>query len=189
MSLTADAEPPGLIAPAAGRPNPGRACAGDGNIIPLRLARALGRAADLESHVCPDWWRTIFDELYLKTDGDVFENENNTRAEINSLIGAAKLHPSDRILDLCCGQGRHSLELARRGFTHPTGIDQSSYLISLARERARDAGADIAFIEADARLCRIPERQFDCVMMLGNCFGWAAATVPASTSAPMIAAK
>ena len=64
-----------------------------------------GRVADLEAHVRPDWWRTIFDELYLKTDGDLFENDANTSREVDELIAVAHLHPTDRVLDLCCGQG------------------------------------------------------------------------------------
>lgn len=134
--------------------------------------RCLGPVADLETHVRSDWWRVSFDEVYLKTDGDVFENDRNTRAEVNALVSAAELGPSDRVLDLCCGQGRHVLELARRGYRHVTGVDLSPYLIGLARRRARMAGVVARFIESDARNRRIAGEQFDCVAILGNSFGY-----------------
>src|SRR5580700_6210960 len=100
-------------------------------------ARTLGPVSDLERHLPSDWWRTLFNSLYLETDGDVIENDDNTRAEVDLLIKAAGLTRNDRVLDLCCGQGRHSLELARRGFSRVTGLDRSRYLIRLARKRAK----------------------------------------------------
>jgi len=132
----------------------------------------IGQVEDLESHVRPDWWRVIFDELYLKTDGDVFENDRNTQADVDALISAAGLRPRDRVLDLCCGQGRHALELARRGFRDVTGVDMSPYLIGLARRRARATGASVRFLESDAREWRLSGERFHCVAILGNSFGY-----------------
>jgi D-alanine-D-alanine ligase len=180
MTSTAETEPPGRtgkvrtlssgfspggLAPAndlaASQPEPG-----------LSGKHRLGQVEDLECHVRPDWWRVIFDELYLKTDGDVFENDRNTRAEVDALIAAAGLRPRDRVLDLCCGQGRHALELARRGFRDVTGVDMSPYLIGLARRRARTTGASVRFLESDARECQLSGERFHCVAILGNSFGY-----------------
>jgi D-alanine-D-alanine ligase len=110
--------------------------------------------------------------VYLKTDGDVVENDNNTVQEIDLLMRAAGLQKTDRVLDLCCGQGRHSLELARRGFAQVTGVDRSRYLIRLARKRAKQAGLPVNFHEGDARKFRLPESSFDCVILMGNSFGY-----------------
>ena len=98
--------------------------------------KTLGPISDLERHLPSEWWQTLFNSLYLKTDGDVVENDANTIAEVDMMIQSAGLEKNDRILDLCCGQGRHCLELAKRGFTQLTGIDRSRYLIRLARKRA-----------------------------------------------------
>ncbi|MCJ7772307.1 MAG: hypothetical protein MUP22_04135, partial [Desulfobacterales bacterium] len=68
--------------------------------------RTLGPIQDLERHLPSDWWRTLFNSVYLKTDGDVVENYENTQAEIDFVIRLAGLEKNDRILDLCCGQGR-----------------------------------------------------------------------------------
>src|SRR5690348_12399744 len=77
-------------------------------------ARTLGPVSDLERHLPTEWWRTLFNSLYLETDGDVVENDRNTEQEIDLLVKSAGLEPNDRILDLCCGQGRHVLELNRK---------------------------------------------------------------------------
>lgn len=134
--------------------------------------KTLGPVPDLERHLPSDWWRTLFNSVYLKTDGDVVENDANTAAEIDLLVKAAGLEPNDRILDLCCGQGRHAIELARRGFNHVTGVDRSRYLIRLAKKRAKARGLNVAFHEGDARRFRLPPSSFHCVALMGNSFGY-----------------
>ena len=101
-----------------------------------RDIRAAGPLRNLASHVPADWWRTLFGALYLRTDGDVVEDDRLTAREVDVLVAAAALSHRHRILDLCCGQGRHALELARRGFDHVTGLDHSSFLVQLAWQRA-----------------------------------------------------
>ena len=135
-------------------------------------ARTLGPVSDLERHLPSDWWRTLFNSLYLETDGDVIENDRNTAEEVDLLIRSAGIERNDRILDLCCGQGRHSLELARRDFPRVTGLDRSRYLIRLARKRARQRNLQVSFHEGDARRFRLGEAEFRCVCILGNSFGY-----------------
>ena len=134
----------------------------------------LGPISDLESHLPEDWWSTLFDKLYLLTDGDVFENAENTRTDIDAIIAAAGLRPGDTVTDLCCGQGRHLIELANRGFDNLTGIDRSRYLIRVARKRAQDAGVagKVALREGDARSPRLADASQDAVLILGNAFGY-----------------
>lgn len=134
--------------------------------------RTLGPVSDLERHLPSDWWRTLFNSLYLETDGDVIENDRNTAQEVDLLIRSGGVERDRRILDLCCGQGRHSLELARRGFARVTGLDRSRYLIRLARKRARQRNLPVSFHEGDARRFRLGDGEFDCVCVLGNSFGY-----------------
>ena len=134
--------------------------------------KTLGPVSDLERHLPTEWWQTLFNALYLKTDGDVVENVDNTMADVEMMIQSVGLEPNDRILDLCCGQGRHCIELGRRGFSNVTGIDRSRYLIRLARKRAKELNYTIFFREGDARKVRIPENSFHCVALMGNSFGY-----------------
>src|SRR5690349_10738843 len=135
-------------------------------------ARILGPVSNLEAHLPSDWWRTLFNSLYLKTDGDVFENDHNTVKEVDLLIRNTGLKCNDRILDLCCGQGRHTLELARRGFQYVTGLDRSRYLIRLARKRAKQYNLQVSFHEGDVRKFRLDDGKFHGVCILGNSFGY-----------------
>src|SRR5258707_4458330 len=121
---------------------------------PARARACLGRVAELESHLPQEWWRELFDSLYLMTDGDVVENDLNTSREVDTLIEATGVGKQDRILDLCCGQGRHVIELARRGYSSVRGIDRSGYLVRLARRRALEARVNASFLEGAARQLR-----------------------------------
>lgn len=134
--------------------------------------RSLGPISNLESHLPDEWWRKLFNAIYVKTDGDVVENAANTTREIELLLGAVDVDPDQHILDLCCGQGRHVLELARQGFRHVTGVDRSRYLVRLARKRAAAEKLDLVFKEGDARAPRLPDESFDLVTILGNSFGY-----------------
>ena len=138
----------------------------------INNSRTLGPVSDLEKHLPQSWWKTLFNSLYLKTDGDVVENNNNTKADVDLLI--RKLHPrsNDKILDLCCGQGRHTIELASRSFNGVTGIDRSRYLVRLARKRADNLGLKCKFSEGDARNIRLDENSIDIVYLMGNSFGY-----------------
>ena len=134
--------------------------------------RCLGPVADLEAHLPDEWWRTLFNALYVKTDGDVVENDDNTRREVDFITSATAVQPHSHILDLCCGQGRHVLELARRGYKHVSGLDRSRYLVRLAKKRAANEKLTAVFKEGDARTPRLPDESFDCVTVMGNSFGY-----------------
>ena len=132
----------------------------------------IGPVEDLESYVRADWWRHIFNANYLRTDGDVVDDPEITAAEIDAFLAMLEATPESRILDLCCGQGRHTLELARRGFKHLTGVDRSHYLIARAKRVFRQQGFQAVLREGDARKLRFPSDSFDIVYIAGNSFGY-----------------
>jgi D-alanine-D-alanine ligase len=134
--------------------------------------RCLGPVPNLEEHVQSDWWRKIFNSFYLKTDADVVDDDNITRQEIDEFVKILNLSREDKILDLCCGQGRHSLELAQRGFIGVEGIDRSHYLIQKARQTAKKDNLEVKFREGDARKLPFAPDSFDVVLILGNSFGY-----------------
>ena len=69
----------------------------------------LGPVDNLELHLQPDWWRRIFNSMYLKTDADVVEDKQITKSEVELFTSILKVEKDSQILDLACGQGRHSL--------------------------------------------------------------------------------
>ena len=132
----------------------------------------LGPVADLEMHLHPDWWRKIFNSMYLRTDADVVEDRQITSNEVEVFTSILNISKESAILDLACGQGRHSLEMARQNFSNITGLDRSHYLIRKAKSAAIQEGLKIAFKEGDARKLPFPNDAFDVVMILGNSFGY-----------------
>jgi D-alanine-D-alanine ligase len=133
--------------------------------------RSIGPVRNLEMHVKPDWWRGIFNHLYLKTDGDVVGDQQITEREIDRITAILALSPETEFLDLCCGQGRHTLELVRRGYA-AEGLDRSHYLIQKARKAAKREGLRVRFKEGDARVLPYKPDAFGAVLILGNSFGY-----------------
>lgn len=136
------------------------------------LRESIGPVEDLESYVKADWWRDIFNANYLRTDGDVVDDPEITESEIDAFLDMANIGRDACILDLCCGQGRHLLELARRGYSNLYGVDRSHYLISRAKRVARQLDLTATFREGDARKLRFPDDKFDFVYLAGNSFGY-----------------
>ena len=61
--------------------------------------------------------------------------------------------PYGSALDLGCGSGIWSVELAKRGW-EVTGIDIVPKALRRARERAREAGVEVRFVEGDVTALR-----------------------------------
>lgn len=87
-----------------------------------------------------------------------------TAQEVAFLLEHLELPPGARLLDVGCGAGRHSLELARRGL-HTVGIDLSSGLIRYAQEVAAAERLTAEFHVADARALEF-EGAFDAAICL-----------------------
>lgn len=132
----------------------------------------LGPVENLEVHLQPDWWRRIFNSMYLKTDADVVEDKLITKNEIELFSSILQVSKDSVILDLACGQGRHSLELSRQGYTNVYGLDRSHFLIRKAKSIMVQEGLKVNFKEGDARKLPFPNDMFDVVMILGNSFGY-----------------
>ncbi len=132
------------------------------------------------------WYQEFFDEDYMRFHLQGGEwVEARTAGQCDFLVEALELPPGARVLDLCCGQGRVSVELARRGFA-VTGLDLSEYLLGLAKGRAeqvplgmplaseRDArgtGVGVEWAHRDMR--DLPwEGEFDAVVSVFTSFGY-----------------
>lgn len=137
-----------------------------------KLIEVLGPVDNLESYVKADWWRHLFNANYLRTDGDVVEDVDITKNEVDIFLAALDIPNDNKILDLCCGQGRHALEIASRGYANVTGFDRSHYLIDRARKINKTKGLNVTFKEGDARKLPFQSDNFDAVLIAGNSFGY-----------------
>ena len=70
------------------------------------------------------------------------------------------------ILDIGCGDGNNAIYLASRGFD-VTGIDVSAKAISIAKQKAVEAGVDVTFITLDALNIRTLAKKFDTIIDFG----------------------
>jgi SAM-dependent methyltransferase len=120
------------------------------------------------AEAAPDWWKTDFGPGYLALyDGFLAER---TPVEVDQIEALLRLHPPRRALDLPCGQGRHAIELARRGYD-VTGVDLSPYMLGVAMERADAAGVRVRWLAGDMREALAGDT-FDLVLNLFTSFGY-----------------
>ena len=114
-----------------------------------------------------NWWEHFFEgapvDLWLQA-----LSPEQTAGEADSLVRALDVTPGAELLDVPCGSGRLSLELASRGH-HLTGVDWSHEF--LAHARSSDAARDVTWERRDMRDLPWPAR-FDGAFCLGNSFGY-----------------
>ncbi|MHA2378043.1 MAG: class I SAM-dependent methyltransferase [Candidatus Thorarchaeota archaeon] len=115
-------------------------------------------------HDQDEFWETHTKVMFSE------ERMAHTPDQVNALIALLDIQPNDAILDLCCGVGRHSLELAHRGFK-VTGVDRTEHYLRIATKRAQEEKLDIDFIEADMREFR-RESSFDVILSMFTSFGY-----------------
>ncbi len=114
------------------------------------------------------WYKHWFGEDYLKV--YPHRNEEEARLHVEFLLRNVALRPGQRILDLGCGNGRHAIELARRGM-RVVCLDLSAALLQHARDRAAAAGLSFPMVRSDMR--HLPFRRvFDAVLSFFTSFGY-----------------
>jgi SAM-dependent methyltransferase len=84
-------------------------------------------------------------ETYLR-----YNFAKGTAQEVPFLLDVLGLEQGQRVLDVGCGPGRHSVALSQAGIS-VTGVDISRRFLDIAAERARAAGVSAGFFEVDAR--------------------------------------
>jgi len=99
-----------------------------------------------------------------------FRSRVITVGEIEQLLCLIHPPPGAAVLDLCCGPGRHSLELARRGF-QVTGVDRTARYLASARAAATREGLTIEFVQEDMRHFQ-RSAAFDLALNLFSSFGY-----------------
>jgi len=108
------------------------------------------------------WYEELFQNYAKKYDDESFTK--GTIGEVDFIEKEIDYNKSFRILDIGCGTGRHSIELAKRGY-NVVGIDLSESMLKRAKEKARNENVKVDFIQADARELNF-KNEFHLVLML-----------------------
>ncbi|MCD6577328.1 MAG: methyltransferase domain-containing protein [Anaerolineaceae bacterium] len=106
-----------------------------------------------------------YEELY--EDFAAYDKEpytQNTMSEVDFIEGEIGRDHSKRILDVGCGNGRHTLELARRGYA-AVGVDLSESMLARGRQIANEEKLNVDLNQCDARKINYQE-EFDVAIML-----------------------
>lgn len=112
-----------------------------------------------------EWYRTFFSEDYLR-----FDQQETTAEEGAFVAERAKLSPGAKVLDLCCGYGRHAVELASRG-CRVTGLDLSAMMLEQARRDAASRKVEVRWVRGDMRTLPFGTA-FDTVISMFTSFGY-----------------
>jgi len=110
-----------------------------------------------------DFWRDFYPFMFPP------ERFSAAKDEVGRIVTLTRCS-GGRLLDLCCGPGRHAVEFAQSGF-QVTGVDRSRFLLERARERASQAGVSIEWVVEDMRSFVRPAA-FDLACNLFTSFGY-----------------
>jgi SAM-dependent methyltransferase len=112
------------------------------------------------------------DKFWAETAPVIFNRNRweGAPSDVEALLGLVQPPTNAAILDLGCGQGRHALEFAERGY-RVTGVDRTASYLDTAIRRAEQAGVSVDWVHADMRTFR-REGTFDLVVNLLSSFGY-----------------
>jgi 2-polyprenyl-3-methyl-5-hydroxy-6-metoxy-1,4-benzoquinol methylase len=116
-----------------------------------------------------NWWKDFFQGIALDFWRAAVTDEQ-TRAEADFLERQLWVSSPAKVLDVPCGSGRLSLELAARGFDL-TGVDIAAEFIDEAKTSAAARGLQIEWHNRDMRELTW-EEEFDAAFCFGNSFGY-----------------
>ncbi len=115
-----------------------------------------------------DWVKEVFGELYLSTVPT--GGQSRTEREVDFIEQQMSLESADTILDLACGYGRHTIELAERGHD-VVGFDLSKALLKQGLAEAQRRSLEINFFHGDMRSLEF-ESVFDACYCWQTSFGY-----------------
>lgn len=113
-------------------------------------------------------WETFFDAHAPIYEDNEFTK--NTVREVDFLLQELSLQRGGSVLDVGCGTGRHSIELAKRGFA-VTGLDLSSGMLERAAAAAKAASVNVNWIHSDATRISLPVIYDAAICLCEGAFG------------------
>ena len=114
-----------------------------------------------------EWWKKYFSEDYLKL---YRHDEGESSREVSAVVRMLQLQKGQKVLDLACGFGRHSVILAQNGM-NVTGYDLSDSFLKKAGEIADSLMVGLELKQGDMREIPYVE-EFDAVINMFTAFGF-----------------
>jgi SAM-dependent methyltransferase len=124
--------------------------------------------SEVEADAEGPWYEQFFGEAYLRTVRTAPPKE--VAVECDFIERAMRVPVGSRVLDVGCGLGVQTVELASRGY-HLVGLDISATMVSRAYDEAEDRGLQIDFVRGDMRDVTF-EEPFDALLCWGTTFGY-----------------
>ncbi len=121
------------------------------------------------SNIPDNWYETFFAGINCEV-WEKAATKQWTDAEVTFITDVLHLPAGSSILDIPCGAGRHSVELAKKGF-HVTAVDISTDFINGLKTKIQEQLLNIKVIHANVLLHQLAE-DFDGAICLGNSFGY-----------------
>jgi len=116
-----------------------------------------------------EWFESLYDDFRQRTGFGSVPPER-TRADVDFIMGELSLSAGSKVLDLFSGTGRHSIELSRRGIA-AVGVELNRDYVSLAEQRAHEAGVTPRFLTGDARTIPFGSG-YDAAIIMWASFGY-----------------
>ena len=119
-----------------------------------------------------NWWQSFFKPIT----GEVMfkpRHGKQTQLEVKQVLKELGGTKNLKILDLCCGEGRHSVVFAKKGHD-VVGLDYSYNFLKVAQQQASKLKLPIKFVKADMKKTSdfFEKNNFDAVVSLYNSFGY-----------------
>src|SRR5262249_21150175 len=108
-------------------------------------------------------WKDLYPFTFPESAFAMADEQVEKILRLTGVVGGA-------VLDLCCGPGRHTVALARRGFA-VTAVDRTTFLLDQARARTQHANLAVEFVLEDMRRFSRPA-SFDLIINFFTSFGY-----------------
>jgi len=105
---------------------------------------------------------------YLR-DHKQFFSKKQLNQDVDFLIDVLNLNKKDKILDLACGQGRHTIELTKRGY-HAEGLDFSNHLLKIAKQNSEKQNLKINFYKQNIHDIKL-KKKYNKIFLFFSEFG------------------
>jgi len=116
-----------------------------------------------------EWWAEAYEQMQKLGYDYHYIDFASAKKEIEFIERTLDLKVGDKVLDLGCGNGRHSILLAERGY-QVTGVDYSKSLLEMAQVEAEKRGLSLE-LRCQDMLTLDDDSLYNGVIILDGSFG------------------